>query len=301
MSTMIAQLHIRLRGFSVPDTESQFEGSLEPGKYIVKEYRQNHPNADSDYALVLAPALGAGDTWICTRWMNQHYAQVAEMKPVQVRRLTFDDDPFAVDEDVLVNLLPQFEQYTYDLDEARYPYTLPGVGVPHAPPAQNNCCTFVEALLVKAWADTHNGFKWSPHQHGQMMILSNDDFYSPVTAVVESKMGISVADPDTPPHPWTVIQGWRRQWRNGHTFIIVDHHEPSDRVQTLESNSSYRLNGVGFRALGNLRDTGGRPPANWWEQSDLWTWGKIRATYQYRQQAWLKVKNRGWSGLSRQP
>jgi hypothetical protein len=295
---MIAQTHIRLRGYEQPDTQSQREGSLEPGKYIIKEYRPNFPNTDTDYALVLAPALGAGDTWICSRWKDQHYAQISESAPIHTEPMDFDNVPFAVPEEAIVSLLPQFADFTYDLDEARYPFQLPGVRVPQAPPKYNNCCTFVEALLVGAWANVHRDFQWSPARHGQMMIFSSDDYYSPVTAVVESEMGVAVANPDTPPHPWTVIQGWRRQWRNGHTFIIVDHHVPTDRVLTLESNSAYKLDGVGFRGIGNLRDTNGRPPGNWWEQSDLWTWQRIQATYQYRQQAWLKVNHRGWSGLA---
>jgi hypothetical protein len=130
-----------------------------------------------------------------------------------------------------------------------------------------------------------------------MMILSNDDFFSPVTAAIESNMAVAVPEPDTPPHPWTVIQGWRRQWRSGHTFIIVDHHEQTDRVLTLESNRAYKLNGVGIRAIGNIRDIGGLPPEAWWEREDLWTWERMRSTYRYRQQAWLKVKDRTWSGL----
>lgn len=66
--TKYAQFNIRLRGFAKADTQSQIEGYLEPGKYIVKEFRENYPDSDSDYALLLVPALGAGDTWICTRW-----------------------------------------------------------------------------------------------------------------------------------------------------------------------------------------------------------------------------------------
>jgi hypothetical protein len=295
---LMAQTHIRLRGYEQPDTRSQIEGSLEPGKYIVVEYRQNFPDTDTDYALLLAPSLGAGDTWICSRWKDHHYAQITETAAPHTERINFDNDPLAVPEEALVSLLPQFVEFTYDHDEARYPYPLPGVRVPLAPPKTNNCCTFVEALLVGAWTNVHSSFQWSPARHGQMMIYSSDDYYSPVTATVESDMGVAVADPDTPPHPWTLIQGWRRQWRNGHTFVIVDHHEPTDRILTLESNSAYKLNGVGFRNIGNLRDTNGRPPANWWEQTDLWTWQRIQATYQYRQQAWLKVSNRRWSGLA---
>jgi hypothetical protein len=292
----IAQLPIRLKGFTEPDTRSQFEGYLDPGHYIVKEIRKNFPDEETDYALVLAPALGAGDTWICTRWKHQQYVQINEVIASPEPRQSFENDPLAVDEQVLVNLLPGFESFTYTPDEAHYPFPLPGVNLPQSPPEQNNCCTFVEALLVKAWAESHADFTWDSHKHGQMMIFSNDDYFSPVTAVVESAMAIGVADADTPPHPWTLIQGWRKQWRGGHTFIIVDYHQPSDRVLTLESNSAYGLNGVGFRQIGNLRDVGGRPPQNWWDDAGLWTWEKIQATYQYRQQACLKVRNRQWSG-----
>jgi hypothetical protein len=130
-----------------------------------------------------------------------------------------------------------------------------------------------------------------------MMIMSSDDFFSPVTAAVESGMAIAVADPDEPPNPWTIVQGWRRQWRGGHTFLIVDHHDATDRVLTLESNSSYKLNGVGFRAIGNLKDVGGVPPDQWWEIDGVWTWQKICSTYQFRQQAMLRVKDRNWSAV----
>ena len=66
---------------------------------------------------------------------------------------------------------------------------------------------------------------------------------------------------------------------------------------TLESNSSYKLNGVGFRAIGNLRDVNGKPPDEWWKIGDLWTWERIQSTYRFRRQARFKVKNRTWSGL----
>lgn len=56
---------------------------------------------------------------------------------------------------------------------------------------------------------------------------------------------------------------------SGHTFLIVDHHGPTDRVLTLESNSYYKLNGVGFRVIGYLQDMEVQPPANWWDIGDL--------------------------------
>jgi hypothetical protein len=63
----IANLHLRLKGFTQPDTASQAEGYLEPGRYQIERYLPNHPDEDTDYALVIAPTLGAGDTWICVR------------------------------------------------------------------------------------------------------------------------------------------------------------------------------------------------------------------------------------------
>ena len=69
----IAELQLRLKGFVEPDTAAQYEGWLEPGKYVVLEHRPNHPNPDTDYTRLLAPGLGASDTWVCSRWKDQVY------------------------------------------------------------------------------------------------------------------------------------------------------------------------------------------------------------------------------------
>lgn len=293
----IANVKIRLKGFEASDTSSQLEGYVDPGKYPVVEYKINHPNDSTDYALILAPHLGAGDTWICTRWNNHVYADIVAAPQKTADDHAFDDDDMAIDESEILGVLPGFYEFIYDLDEARYPFALDGVRVPLAPPAQNNCCTFVEGLAVGAWMKGVPNFKWSNQQHGQMMIYSADDYFSPITALVEANMAVANPDVDAPPPPWTAVQGWRHQWRGGHTFFIVDHHEASDRVLTLESNSAYQLNGVGFRGIGNLRDHKGAPPASWWDIEGLWTWEKLMATYRFRHMATLKVKHRKWSGL----
>ncbi|UYI16477.1 hypothetical protein [Myxococcus xanthus] len=65
----------------------------------------------------------------------------------------------------------------------------------------------------------------------------------------------------------------------------------TDKVLVLEeSNSAFRLDGVGYRGLGNLRDVGLQPPADWWTRNEVWTWRRICSTYPFRRQAWLKVK-----------
>ena len=291
----IAELRLRLKGFVEPDTASQYEGWLDPGRYIVLEHRPNHPTPDTDYTRLLAPGLGASDTWVCSRWKDQVYASISEQAPPVVAPVDFAGDPMAVEEAALIAHLAEFREFHYDFDEACYPAELPGVRVPLAPPATNNCCTFAEALLVAAWADSVAGFEWGARRHRQMMIMSADDYFSPVTAVIEAGMARTVPDPDSPPAPWTLIQGWRRQWQGGHTFIVVDYHEDSGRVLTLESNSGYGLDGCGYRGIGNLRDAGLNPPANWWALDRVPDWDRICATYRYRQQADLKVTGLGWS------
>ena len=219
-----------------------------------------------------------------------------------MERLSFSTAPLAVDEERLTSLLPTFAEYRYELTEPRYPWRLPGVVFPLAPPAVNNCCTFVEALTVKAFSDAHGPcFEWDLHRHRQMMVESDEDPFSPVTATVESGMGIPAPSPDTPPHPWTLVQGWRNPWRSGHTFLVVDHHVPTDKVLMLESTKAFGLDGVGYRGLGNLRDQGLTPPARWWEHPEVWTWGRVCTTYLFRQQAWLKVRQRRLSGLDSAP
>ncbi|NOK32934.1 hypothetical protein HMI49_06945 [Corallococcus exercitus] len=301
---LVAKLTIRLRGYVLPDTDAQFEGYVEPGTYFVLEHRKGYPTKDTDYARLEAPTLGALDTWICTRWKSQAYAKVfLAKKPPPVRRRTYEDEPLAVSEAVLVGLLKDFTDYHYDLDRAYYPWTLPGIRVPVAPPQRNNCCTFVEALTVKAFSDVHGAeFAWDARRHRQMMIASTEDYFSPVTAAIESGMALLPPSEDTPPHPWTLIQGWRRQWDSGHTFLVVDHHVESDKVLLLESNAYEGLDGVGFRNVGNLRNLGvdllgDKPLGEWWRRSDVWTWRRVCSTYLSRKQAWLKVKDRKLSGL----
>lgn len=294
---MIADLTIRLKGFSTDNTDSEFEGYVDAGRYPVLQFRKNHPNSDTDYALIEAPHLGDNDTWICTRWRDSHYASVESVVYRQPEPVVLTAQGSSIPESALVAELPDFHDYHYERDRARYPHALTGCNVPLAESRKtNNCCTFVEGLVIRAFQQAHPGdFEWSPALHSDMMIMSADDYFSPITALVDQELGVLQIDVDQPPPQWTVIQGWRQQWRGGHTFIILDHHAETDRVLTLECNSSYGLDGVGFRGLGNLRDLGGQPPAQWWDKPNVWTWQRVCATYRYRKMAALKVSDIVWA------
>ena len=288
-----AKLLNALKGFEDPDTNSQYQGKVPSGKYLVEEIKEDFPNQDTDYAQLSVPSLGDEKTWICSRWKNNRYAAIEEKEVQSAEAVNFTDDEFSIDEKSITDLLPSFYDYAYDLDRARYPFMLGSFNVPLAPPNQNNCCTFVEALLAKAWENSKDDFSWGMNEHRQMMIFSANDFYSPITCLVNADMAAAVEDHDQSPHPWTVIQGWRKQWTSGHTFIILNHHVETDRVLTLESNSAYKLNGVGYRMIGNINDFKS-PPENWWQNDQLWTWQRIKSIYQFRNQCVLKVKNLNW-------
>ncbi len=213
----------------------------------------------------------------------------------------------AVPEAALIGLLNHFRGYEYSLGDARYPYPLSGVpGTPLEPPKTNNCCTFVEALLVRAWSDVHgSAFQWSAERHRQMMIVSTADMFSPVTAIVEAGMGEAIADADALPEPWTIVQGWRRSgetddaWGGGHTFLILDSHPDTRRVLSLESNKAYRMNGPGFRMHGDLDAFEDQHPGSrWWENEAVWTWEKFRHTYPHMKLAKLDVEDVKWVASS---
>jgi hypothetical protein len=214
----------------------------------------------------------------------------------------FADDDMAIQESFLVERLKDFRGYGYDLTRGiSYPWPLPRIKVTTgAPQPKTNCCTFAEALLVKAWEDAVPEFlDWGPERHKQMMILG-DDLFSPITAVVEAGMAVPLEIPDTEVPPWTLVQGWKdlAGKKGGHTFIIVAQREGV--VLTLEANGHYLLNGVGFRGLGHAEDFDFAPPKGWWEDSGMWqdgkvwTWERLRAAYPDLQMARLKVKGLQW-------
>lgn len=282
-----------LKGYPEPDTSTPSQGWVPAGTYAIVEDRSN-ANLDADYVAVEVPSLGREETWICTRWRTSSYAKFVEQENRAAPILDFSTDDDAVDEHFLTDLLPNFYGFTYDLDQAHYPYDIPGFRTPVAQTDDektNNCCTFVEGLVAKAWQNAKDNFRWSQEQHGQMMIFSADDYFSPVSCLVNSGMAEAIEDQDAPPHPWTVIQGWRKQWTSGHTFFILGHDEASDRVLTLESNASYKMNGPGYRMIGGLAEFP-QPPEDWRIRADLWTWERMKSVYRFRQQAILKVNNR---------
>ena len=206
----------------------------------------------------------------------------------------------AIDEMALVDLLHYFVDQTYSIGNARYPFQLPGVTVPLTPPMTINNTIFVEALLVRAWSNgLGSGFRWSTKLHMRMMIASTDDYFSPITAIIDSGIGAELPVSEDPPSSWAAVQGWRNKWLGGQTFLILASHEETGRVLTLEENKAHGIDGVGFRGLGNIRDFQDMNPGpEWWRRDGLWTWARLRETYPFMKMARLNVMEPRWISTS---
>ncbi len=278
------------KAYTQADISSGVVTTLNELQYEIIEVKMNHPTSDFDFVQV--KDIDNRHVWVCTRSFDEVFGEILTTEDFTQDTHVNSSDAAAIDESHLTELLPLFSAFTYHLHDANYPFKLEGISVPQAPPASNNCCTFVEALVVKAWQNALTDFTWSSAKHGQMMIFSTEDYFSPVTCLIESEMATS-SDADDVPEKWSVIQGWRKEWSGGHTFIVLDYHPETDRVLTLESNKAFGLNGVGYRNLGNYRDID-KPPSDWWSYDELPTWKKIKSTYKFRKKCALKVKNLSW-------
>jgi hypothetical protein len=227
-----------------------------------------------------------------------------------------------VQESVIVSKLKDFRNFSY-AQPAKYPYDkLAGVSVPMQPPKQNDCCTFVEALLVKSWEDAVKNFSYDKPKHEKWINNFGGDGSTRMQVldpVIDTGMGTNPAlkedgtpaiGTDKKPTAWTIVQGYElpkskplstkkeKGWDTGHMFIIVDIHPETDRVLVLESNTAGTgLNGPGFRKLNHIDkfEAKGYSPGNdWWDNDQLPTWEDIKASYKYFRMARLNVYDLKW-------
>jgi hypothetical protein len=287
---------IPLKAFAEPDTSSHVETRLPVGEYIVLSTKEL---TNTTFVEVRSPLIHDGTAWLCIKSAPAIYGRIITREIAAGPRDTFVDDNFAISETDLKQTLSAFVGYGYDLHDPRYPSQIASMKLPLAPPNVNNCCTFVEALIAGTFARLHHDvFKWDRKRHAQMMIDSADDYYSPITALLESGAAVPAPmDKLTPPSPWTVFQGWKTKWSGGHTFIVVDHHVDTDKVLILESNCTSELNGVGYRGIGRLTAQLD-PPERWWELPKVWTWERLSASYPLRRRCIVRVKQRALSQLA---
>ena len=223
----------------------------------------------------------------------------------------------AINERKIVRLLHYFSGFTYAA--ARYPFELRDSGIlPNlvnlAPNAKktNDCSSFTEALLVGAWQDHFAEFSYSYPYHRKWMVQVVDGSHrmEVYDAVTDNNLG-DLLDDDDDPKEWTLVQGFEydeddeepisaedtdppspARWKKGHSFIVLDFDEDTDRILTLESNKGFGLDGPGFRMLGGLDNV--CLEKHWWLNQGLKTWSDIKNLYPYRRMVRLRVNDLKW-------
>ncbi|GHE68921.1 hypothetical protein [Roseivirga thermotolerans] len=309
---MIVWLKRSIKGFLEPHPNSVAIGYLDKGHYAIKEIKNNFPSPETDYLKV--QTLDFGEVWVCSRWQDEHYAIVnpdREEQPLVssenlgiteriTRTLTSitqhrsaTEWEGAVEESVLLEELEKFTDEGYSAYSSKKEKKEIGKAYAGQPP---HSAGFIEALLVQAWRKSFPDFCWSERNHRQMTQPSAEDYFSPVTACVESGMAVRQSNEDRP-LPWSVVHGWKSQWKHGHTFISVAHHKATDAVLMLEAGNGNGLSGVGLRKLGALAELNYRVPEQWWLTPGIWSWNRVKKVYPYRSMASLKVKNLQWVKL----
>lgn len=185
--------------------------------------------------------------------------------------------PFVYEREILA-LLPDWRGFGYSLTSVGYAHDMDELAEPlvaDGAPRMTNCSVFVEDLLVhlfaiEPWGETRN----------KAAQIRTSDLYGNITAFDVAGVGVRVLDFAD----WTLCQGWRKPTHEhpeerGHAFIVA--RVDGEKVLVLEANRSrfLKLNGVGFRGIGNL-DT----LPDGWTLDDLvskseWTAARVRAFY----------------------
>jgi hypothetical protein len=250
-----------LRQFQTPDTVTPYVGTLAAATYPVSDVEVR---GTDEYVQVT--------TWICSKSNGVTYAVVDEVVPPVTD---------GISEKALTDTLQRFRGYVYASGNPRYTGSLPNTVVPLVPPKQDDCCTFVEDLVVHAFQAAGFAFVWDQHRHEQLVVADWNNLWSPPQGLAESGLARAVVGPSssTPfPQPWTVCQAWSPS--SGHSFIVMATHAPTGKVLILESNYAFGFSGPGLRGLGGLDQylTSG-PPANWYTDPEVPTWDQVKERY----------------------
>src|SRR5207244_2317082 len=193
-----------------------------------------------------------------------------------------------------------------------------------AEPKVNDCTTFTEGLLIKAWKDVRGKdfLTWTLDLHNKWVIVGQTGatrFSTMVAAETADMVLPSVyvgvppgGGPPSPgsdaiaPSPWTLVQGFENDqsspdWGTGHSYIIVDTYPAPgsnrnlDKVLILESNKPPYDDGPAFQKIADLDDvTDFNPPRDWWNADNVPTWGETKTRHPYLMVARLKVYDLRW-------
>jgi len=157
----------------------------------------------------------------------------------------------------LVALFPDVEKQTYSLTKGQTPVQPNGVRLSPSVVGKEttNCTQFTTFLVSQAFKTKWTSDQWARWQNtGYQKKTLDVPNYGPRVAL---DWGVATTSPGD--GPW-LIQYFTET--GGHSLIVLVHCSETDKILTLESNSHYRIDGVGWAGIGNLRDVP-NPGADW--------------------------------------
>ncbi len=166
-----------------------------------------------------------------------------------------------------VDLFPEVSKQKYKLSGAQCPSNPPGITLKRIGYDTSNCVLFTSWIISAAFS----GVSFTKDQWSQWMVSKAPPKVLPVPGYgpkVCLDWGIATTSPGEGMY---LIQYFTET--GGHSMLVIDHDKETDKILTLESNSAYKLNGVGWADIGNLRDVP-NPGKNWTK--------KVKQTWQSR-------------------
>ena len=167
--------------------------------------------------------------------------------------------------EAIVALFPQVAKQTYSLKEGQTPVQPNGVRLSSRAVGDKtiNCTQFTTFLVSQAFKTKWTSDQWARWQNtGYQKKTLDVPNYGPRVAI---DWGVATTAPG--PGAW-LIQYFTET--GGHSLIVLAHDPESDKILTLESNSYYGIDGVGWGGIGNLRDVP-NPGADW-QSKTTQTW-----------------------------
>ena len=147
----------------------------------------------------------------------------------------------------VADLFPQMMKQKYRLSDAQCPSNPPGMSLRGIGSEWTNCVQFTAWLLSMSF----DGVKFTKDQWRKWMVSGDYEGTPPVVPNWGPRVILEWGCGTTSPGKGAYLVQYFTK-RGGHSLIVLDHDEESDRMLTLEAVGS--LEGAGWGDLGALRD-----------------------------------------------
>lgn len=172
--------------------------------------------------------------------------------------------PVTISFQTVADLFPQMEKQKYTLHNAQCPSNPLGMKLRNIGEEKTNCVQFTAWLLSHAFQATFSRTQWK-----RWMVSGSLQGSPPVVPNWGPKVILEWGCGTTAPGKGAyLVQSFTKS--GGHSYIIVDYDEKTGKILTLEATQVAKLDGAGWREIGNLRDV--HNPGIQWADKVTQTW-----------------------------